>query len=367
MKKPKLVHIIWSLGTGGAEKLLVDLALNLKDSYELTVISQFGRGGFPNEEILEKNAVRVIYLNKRTGFDLKAVFDLYKTLSAIKPDIVHTHIQASAYAIFWYITHPKAAKFHTVHSVADRELGKVHQKAQAFAYACLGVVPIAISPAVKESLVKTYGLGAENIPLIHNGIDTSEFARPRAARGENAPFELVQVASFNKWKNQIFLLRAFARALEQEPDMHLTFVGDGPELAAVKSAAEKLGIRDKALFAGSSAKVAEFLRRADAFVLSSTFEGLPLAVLEAYAAGLPVISTRVGGVPDMLTDGENGLLVPSGDEAAMSAAILKLRANRGLCAKMGEANRKKAEEFDIKTVSEAYKKLYCLKSGEKDV
>lgn len=358
MEKTRIVHIVQSLQTGGAENLLVNLAIYCKDKFDVTVISQYKESKLPLEERLAENGIKIIFLNKKVGFDLKSIAALYKALNKIKPDIVHTHLHAAVYAVPWYVTHKKAIKVHTVHSVASMELGAVHRLAQGFAYRFLGVVPVAISPSVKESIVGQYKIRAHKVPVIPNGIDVSRYSIPDGGEKDARPFTVINVASFSKWKNQMLLLNSFYNATLRLPDARLVFVGEGAEKAEVERAAHRLGIADKILFAGLSSEVERYLSRADVFVLCSTFEGLPLSILEAYASGLPVISTKVGGVKDILADGVNGFLVPSNDETAMTDAILRMYENPELRVKMSDANRLAAQEYDIKNIAEQYIKLY---------
>lgn len=358
MEKPRMVHIVQSLQTGGAENLLVNLAVNCKDKFDITVISQYKESKLPLEKRLLDNGIKIIFLNKKVGFDPGSIIALYKALNKIKPDIVHTHLHAAIYAVPWYIFHKKAVKVHTVHSVASMELGAIHRIVQGFAYRFLGVVPVAISPSVKESIVKQYKIRTRKVPVILNGIDVSRYNVPCGGENVSRPFTIINVASFSKWKNQMLLLNSFYNVTLKHPNTRLVFVGEGPEKAEVERAAHKLGIADKTLFAGLTSEVERYLSGADVFVLSSAFEGLPLSILEAYAAGLPVISTKVGGVQDILADGVNGFLVPPNDEAAMTNAILKVYENPELRDKMSGTNRAAAQGFDIKRIADQYTKLY---------
>jgi glycosyltransferase involved in cell wall biosynthesis len=364
MERLKVVHIIQSLQTGGAEKLLLYLAVNSRERFDVSVISQYSERDLPYEKYLKEQGIKIIYLNKKPGFDICSLIMLYKTLNRLNPDIVHTHLHAAAYAVPWYITHVKTIKVHTVHSIAPQEFGIIHRLVQGFAYRFLGVVPVAISSSIKRTIIKQYGISEKKIPVIFNGVNISKYAMPEKAKTPSPYFTFINVASFSKWKNQMLLLNSFYRASLKYPDMQLIFVGDGIEKEKIKNKAEELGVMNKIFFTGITNNVESFLSRADVFVLSSTFEGLPLSILEAYAAGLPVISTNVGGVPDILKDGVNGFLVPSNDEIAMENALLRIYENPKQRDEMGSINRLIANEFDIKKVTEKYTELYS-RYGEK--
>lgn len=362
MKKLKIVHIVQSLETGGAEKLLVDLCLNCKNDFFVTVISQYSKGDYPYEKILNENNIEIVYLNKKKGFDFKSVFDLTKVLKQIKPDIVHTHLHAAIYAIPYYMINKKCAKIHTVHSIAKMEFGKTHRIIQGFAYKHLGVTPVAIGETVKQTLSLEYNLN--DIKVIYNGIELKAYEMKKEMP-INKGFQIVNVASFSKWKNQIFLLEAFSNAIKKNSLLRLVFVGGGPLKELVEQKALEYGLYGSAVeFVGVSSEVPKYLSQADAFCLCSTFEGLPISILEAFNAGLPVIATNVGGIKDIVIDGENGLLVESNNIAELEDAILKLASNRELCQRISDINRKKAKEFDIKETTKSYIELYLERLGE---
>ncbi len=366
MTKLKVVHIIQSLETGGAEKLLVDISINYKDKFEVFVISQYKKGNYQYENILESEGIKTIFLDKKKGYDYNNLKAVYKTLDKIKPDIVHTHLHAAIYLIPWYVKNKNVVKIHTVHTLAKMEFGKSHRLIQKFAYKFLGVIPVAIGTTVKKSIIKEYKLQEDKIKTITNGIDYKKYALLTNEKIEKSVFRIINVASFSKWKNQICLLEAFKLAIKQKEDMELIFVGDGPERKRIEAKSKELDIDDKVIFIGITDKVEYFLHISDVFVLCSKFEGLPLSIIEAYAAGLPVISTNVGGVPDILVDGENGFLVSADDKKSIANLIIKLYNEIELKEKISKNNREKAKEYDIKNISQKYMELYKIRYGEKD-
>jgi len=169
----------------------------------------------------------------------------------------------------------------------------------------------------------------------------------------------VCVARFFPQKNHLLLLDSFAQGVASNPHAHLLLVGSGPLELEVKKRAEALGLRNKTRFLGVRADIPEILGAADAFVLSSDWEGNPLSVMEAMAAGKPVICTTVGGVPELVEDGECGLLVPQRDEKALAKAMKYILEDSGARTLMGRASARRAvERFDLKTMTEAYEDLF---------
>jgi glycosyltransferase involved in cell wall biosynthesis len=357
LEKLKIVHIIQHLNTGGAEKMAIDLAKYCNTKFDVTIICLYQSGGYSFEKIVKENNIKLIFLNKKTGFHIKTFLDLWETLSSIKPDVIHTHMHAAVYALPWLIFHNKNARVHTIHSIAQYELGKPHRLIQKIAYKLFNVVPVAISLAMQKGILNEYNLKHEQVPIINNGIDIQKFSRKYFSRNHSI-FTIINVASFSEWKNQSLLIEAFTIALKSNPDLQLVFVGDGEKRTEVEIKAERLNIKDKVEFVGVSSEVDKWLLKADLFVLCSTFEGLPLSIIEAMASGLPVISTDVGGVRDIIEDGVNGLLVPPNNAQELSKAILNLANNKDACILMSEKNINKSKAFDISNIAEQYISLY---------
>lgn len=175
----------------------------------------------------------------------------------------------------------------------------------------------------------------QRLVAIHNGLDD----HPARATPQRQPVRIIMTARFHEPKEQQLLLRAFARLGSR--DAELLLVGDGPELAASQALARELQIDTRVRFLGDRPDVPELLAQAQIFTLLSRYEGLPVSILEAMRAGLPVIASDVGGVAEELAHGSSGLLVPRGDVAAVAAALGTLVADPALRARMGAAGRQR--------------------------
>ena len=161
--------------------------------------------------------------------------------------------------------------------------------------------------------------------MVPNGIDTAAFATKGGCESLRRDLGIPHgvpvigtVGRLNEVKSQDLLIRSFAQISNHDPKPHLLLVGDGPERHRLQQLAEDLGISERVHFAGYQSRPEQFLHVMDIFALTSRLEGMPLVILEAWAAGLPVVASRVGGVPKMLAQGQTGLLFDSGDEAALS-------------------------------------------------
>lgn len=211
------------------------------------------------------------------------------------------------------------------------------------------------------------GVDPGRIAVVHRGTDLRRFGfADRSGRG-GARVRLLMVGRLVEKKGHAHALRALARVRATHPAVRLDVLGEGEELAALERLARELGVADTVRFHGPQRReaVARFMRRADALVHCSLTgrdgdcEGIPNAVVEAGATGLPVVGTRHGGIPEAVRDGETGLLVPEGDARALAQAIERVVADRELRLSLGKAASRLARaSFDIETQIDAHVRLY---------
>jgi glycosyltransferase involved in cell wall biosynthesis len=256
------------------------------------------------------------------------------------------------------------AMVHTVHNLAEKEVDWSGRLIHRMAFR-QGVIPVAVADDVDDSLRRFYDI--DGFPLIPNGIPVDAFRKPstdRDAWREEEGFAagdvlFVCVARFKPQKNLALLVEAFAQGPALEPRAHLLIVGHGELRRDLEKQIDALGLRENVHVLGVRSDVPALLHAADVFVLSSDWEGNPLSVMEAMAAGTPVISTAVGGVPELVDGGESGLLVPPGDARALGGAMQHLLENSEVRTAMGSASAKRAtERFDLRVMTEAYEELY---------
>ena len=368
---PLVLQVIPAFTVGGAEWMATHLAVHLPtDQFRRGIISLHGARGSPMEAYLTHHAVPVYYIRKRPGFDPRTWGRLYRLFRALRPAIVHTHQTVGRYVYPACWAARQRWIVHTVHSVATGEIGsRFWRRFQAWAYR-RGVLPVSIAQEVTRTFVQEYGRAPTlEIP---NAIPTERYAPDPARRAvwrsqHAVPRDALVftcVAGLRPQKNHRLLLQAFAQAAPQLPDALLLLVGPPDRLdpayaESLKALAQELGLGQRVRFLGSRADVPDILRASDVFVLSSDYEGNPLSVLEAMAAGLPVISTAVGGVPELVQDGATGLLVTAGDAHALAEAIVQMGRDPMRRAVMGDAARQTAlQRFDVRVMSRAYATLY---------
>jgi glycosyltransferase involved in cell wall biosynthesis len=357
-------HVVLSLGVGGLERVILDLAREGPSRGQGVSILCVERPGAlaPAAESL---GVPIACAGKTPGFRPDVVPRITTLLRRIRPDVVHTHqIGALLYA-------GPAARRARVPLTVHTEHGKhyagrwrmrlIGRMAGRYArrYFCVS------ADIVRE--VRDHRLVPRaKLALIPNGIDTQRFAAPadgslvrREAGVLPGAFVVGTVGRLATVKRQDVLLRGFARLTAGGVAAHLLLVGDGPKREDLQVLAARLGVAGRVTFAGYTDRPERFLAAMDAFALTSDSEGMPLSVLEAWAAGKPVVASRVGGVPELIADGRTGLLFPAGDDAALSDRLRWLVHNRSLACALGEAGRSLVQDrFDTRVMADAYEQHY---------
>jgi glycosyltransferase involved in cell wall biosynthesis len=368
-------QILPSLVVGGAERLVVHLVEHLnRERFSPVCICLESPLGTHYEARVRASGAPLYFLGKGAGASGGVLRQLNALFRQYRPTVVHTHIIGLNYAYPLMLRYRTPARVHTVHSLAQREMGVrvgAWVRMLAFRYRLGGVVPVAVADEVRASIQQLYGY--PDPPLIPNGIPTDEYAPDpdrrvqwRQAHGiEPYATVLVHVGRFAPPKNHALLIEAFAQVRSDAP-LYLLLVGGGELENAVREQVAALGLQERVRFLGVRADVADILRASDVFVLSSRVEGNPMSVMEAMAAGLPVVSTAVGGVPELVREGETGLLVPPNDAGALARALQALMDNPARRQAMGAAARQHAvAHFDIRHTVRGYEQLYesLLKGG----
>lgn len=357
--KTRVLEVLATLRRAGAEQVAVSLACGLPSSrFETGVVTLYGAlpGGL--DSVLDQRGAPVWRLGKRRGLDPRMWPRLARTLREFRPDVIHTHSYVLRYVLPAWAFERRGIVVHTVHNVAEKEVDALGRAIHRMAFRA-GVRPVAVSGQVARSFRAVYGF--EPAAVIPNGVAAARPVEPgsreawRTAHGF-APDDLLvaAVGRFEPQKNPLGLIAAFARAAAGRPAMRLAMAGEGSLLERSRALAEKLGIAGRVSFLGLFQRVPEMLSACDLFVLASHWEGAPMAVIEALAARLPVVATAVGGVPELVVDGETGLLTPPGDVAALAAALGALADDPEKRRRFGDAAGLRAARFDVSAMVESY-------------
>lgn len=223
---------------------------------------------------------------------------------------------------------------------------------------------VCISAAIRDQLVAD-GVPPAKLAVIPSGVDTRRFAGVRPPPGfrrslgiPNCHLVIGTVAALADHKDYPNLLRAARLVLEREPDVTFVAVGDGPLHGKLVALARELDLGRRFLFMGFREDVGSFLKTFDIFVLASKTEGMGTSVLDAQAVGLPVVACRAGGIPEIVSDRESGLLVPVGDPAGLAAALLELAGDPALRTSLGAKARAAAAAHDVSRTVAAHMDLY---------
>lgn len=308
----KIFEIIPQLSQGGAERFVVDLCneLSVRHNVTLVVLHNMDKTGFFLKEI--NTRVKVISMNKRKGFDFCLFFKLRNLIKKENPDIVHTHLRAIVYSLLAYLVPSHTKYIHTVHNDAAKEAGDgISRLCRKFAFKTKRVIPVTISEESQKSVIDFYGITS---PMIYNGRPTyKESADLQKVKQEldslrtnsGVPI-VVNVARVCPQKNQLVLAKAVEELNKKGTNIELAIIGrinDSPyskELRGFKSVhVHLLGTRNNPR---------DYMKAADAFCLSSLYEGMPITLIECFSVGTIPICTPVGGIKNMIEDGKNGIL-----------------------------------------------------------
>ena len=347
----RALWLLKGLGRGGAEQLVVDSIPHVDPSIvevEVAYVLPWKDALAPN---IRAQGVRVHCLRGGAGFDLRWVARLRRLIRAGRYDIVHTHMPVPAVAA--RLVAPRHVRLvHTEHNLWPRYRA-VTAKANALTYG-RNARALAVSSAVAASIAPRRA-GHPPVEVLVHGIDVASVrsgpesraeARTRLGVPEGVPV-VGSVGNFTPKKDHANLIRAFASIADMHPRAVLVMIGAGPDEASIRGLVATTGLESKVRFLGSRGDVPELLAGFDVFALSSRFEGLPIALLEAMAAGVACVATSVGGVAEVVSHGVDGLLVGQGDPAALGTAIGKVLEDGELRAALGRAASTTGTRYDI--------------------
>lgn len=311
---------------GGGERFVCDLCNELIKDNDVTILCLYPPTKFPNYRDIVDSRINVLFLNKKRGFDYKLFKEIEQIISDEKPDIVHTHLRAVSYVLPSIIRHQKKIHFfHTIHSDAFKEAGNILTKLiRKYIFRNGYCTPVTISQNGSDSFKACYRMNATLIP---NGkkpqIIPDENIKKEIAALRTSPKTkiLINVARIDHPKNQILLCQAFNELIQDGVDAQLLIVGGHFDYDAINNIQalncpniHLLGIKKNPMY---------YMSLCDAFCLSSTYEGMPISLIEAFAVGIIPICTAVGGINDMIDDGINGFLAKDLTVATYKKTLLR--------------------------------------------
>lgn len=375
MRRHKVVHLLTRLDLGGAQQNTLHTARTL-DAGRFEAVLACGAGGLLDDEVKNDPRLRTVFFDSLRRdispvSDLLALLELTKLLLAERPSILHTH--SSKAGILGRLAATLAGVPIVVHTYHGFGFHDLQPAAVKFFYVLLERLCARATSAlvfVSRANIATAsacGLGpAEDAVLIRSGVDLAGLPasvdavalKTSAGIGMHKPL-VVSVGNLKPQKNAADFVAAAAAVIASVPDARFAFIGDGPQRRELEARAFALGLEGKVLFLGWRRDAASWLAAADVFVMTSLWEGLPRALVEAMKSGLPSVSYATDGVVDLLKDGENGFLVSIGDRAALAARVTQLLKDEPLRRRLGAAAAASVgSEFDINAMVRSLEMLY---------
>ena len=361
---PRVLQVALSLNPGGTERLIVELATRLNPDTPMAVCCLDEAGVWASE--LEVSGIHVSALGRRPGFRPSLGRRLAEAADAHRADVLHAHHYSPfVYSAIARLRHPRLRVVFTEHGrLSDRGPSSKRRLTNRLTKGLASAV-FAVSEDVKQHLIGE-GFGSDQVGVIYNGIDagsaptaeqrTAKRQALRPAVGADACV-VGTIARLDAVKDLGTLIRAASEVVRRVP-IRVVIVGEGTERRALELQASDLGIAEHVTFLGHRDKARDWLAACDVYVNSSISEGVSLTILEAMAAGLPVVATCVGGTPEVI-DASCGRLVPARDAAALAAAIELLAGDPPLCRNLGAAGQARvATQFTLERMVREYSEVY---------
>lgn len=370
MQRLLVVHLTYSLDVGGLETLLVDCINRMPpERYRHAVVCLTRYTDFAKR--ITQPGVELYALGKPPGLGLCTHLAFWKLMRRLRPAILHTY---NLSALEYNFSGALAGVPVRIHAEHGRDASDPHglNPKHNFLRRCLAPFVdcfIPVSEDLHRWLGETVRVPAAKTLLIKNGVDTERFAAaaslattPASPWGQG-DIVIGTVARIQDVKNHRGLVAAFSRLRELVPEqrerLRLSIVGDGPLMGEVRAQVSALGLQDVTWLPGSRADVAALLHGFSLFTLPSLAEGTPVSMLEAMACGLPVVASNVGGIPEVVSDGVEGTLVPPQDVEALAQALAAYARNPAMRTQRGEAARARVEAaFSMRAMLAEYGKLY---------
>ena len=345
--KTKIIQVIAEAGLSGGPRHILGLLRNIdKKNFDVLLIVP---RGWLSTRAARISGVKIKIVDFKSKIDFKSLSKLKRNIAEFRssenpfgPIIIHAHgPRAAAFCRlavrrgekFVYTEHIWSSFYHI-----KNPLNAILQKAGLRSIFNRADRVIAVSKSVKNFLVEKLKADEKKISVIPNAIEIEDFEAPKR---KNNDLMVGTVGVLVKRKGQIYLIRAFARVVVSLPKARLEIVGDGPEKQNLLAEIKRLGLESKIQLLGRQDKPEKFLRSWDLFVLPSLSETFGLVILEAFAAKVPVVASKVDGIPELVTNGKTGYLIPAGDVEKLGKSISYLLAENK------ERNRLSNQAFEL--------------------
>ena len=372
-----VMQLVLSLIIGGTEKLVYEIAQRVNRDEVSPVVCCLDEIGVFGEKLREAG-VPVYVLNRRPGLDWSLLPKLRDIIIKERIDVIHAHQYTPYFYGLMASLYSKATLAPSRPEIVFTEHGRFYPDVRKFKRVVSNPILslftkeiVTISASTKQSLITYENFPARRIRVVYNGIDLGRFSQTTDRLAKRRELGLAAddpvfgiVARLDPIKNHAMLLRACQQVVTVMPNARLLIIGDGPERARLEELTQTLGLAAHVAFLGARQDISELLQTFDVFALSSFSEGTSVTLLEAMGVGVPIVATNVGGNPEVISDGETGLLVESGNAHDMAAKLLQLLQDDALRARMGNAGKQRVHAlFSIEKMVQAYVNLYISAAG----
>lgn len=333
----KILFVLNSFGTGGSEKIVLDLSCLLnKELFECYVVALYD--GDLQQCLCDSNTWCKC-LCKKDGLDFPLMREIAKLIKEEKIDLINAHhFSPFIHSIYGALSN-KIPIVYTEHTIEEiKHIPKYWKKIACLLLKKSNCFALGISPDISSELNSQLGILQSKTSTILNAIDISHFYRKKPntsllnkVKDNSENIIIGVVGNLRCQKNHKCLLYAFQLLEAEIPQVRLLIVGAGPEEESLKQLSRDLGIHTKVTFTGAKLSTWDIYPIFDIYCLPSHYEGLPLTILEAMAAEIPVVGTKVNGIRDIITNGKTGILVEPDNPAALAKGIKQLICNKEFC------------------------------------
>jgi glycosyltransferase involved in cell wall biosynthesis len=341
--KREILHLQKVAGIAGSETYLLSLLPGLRErgwNARMLMLHAGEPGAFDFADELDRRGVPVDAIRLRADVDPIAFAQLVSYLARRRPAVLHTHlVHADVYGQLAGAAARVPVRFSTKHGFNEFRENRGFALADRLV-AGLADVHIAVSRGLARYLAETEGFAEDGFQIVHYGIQAGPPPQPY-----DGPPRLLAVGRLIPIKGHLVLLRAFARALKEVPELELRVAGQGPLHPALRSVAAELGLEPNVRLLGQVTPIQKAIEEVSVVVVPSLGEGFGMVALEAMERARPVIASAVGGLVDIVRDGETGILVPAGEVEPLANAIVDLVSNPKRARKLGAAGREHALEW----------------------
>lgn len=372
LRPPLIAHIVFRFDFGGLENGLVNLINHMPPSCGRHVVIGLSEvAEFASR--IKREGVEVFAIGKKPGKDPSAYVRLYKLLRSLRPDIVHTRNVGTLDCQVIAFLAGVGYRVHSEHGwdTSDQEGRNSKYRMLRQCLSAFVDRQIALSRELENWLTDDLGISRSKVMRICNGVDTQRFRPTVKGVSDREPVVIGTVTRFSEIKDPLNTLRAFARlkySVGAKQGVRLIMVGDGPLLEATKYEVLELGLDGDVCLPGSQLDVAPWLSQMDLFVMGSRREGISNTILEAMAAGLPVVATRTGGNLEIIEEGVTGALVPPQSSETLAQAMETYVLDHNARVSHGAAGRARVvDEFSIEAMVDKYATVYAFPSSVRQV